>query len=245
MDILTHTVSGLAIGSVAGAYCKKSKWRALFLGGLGGAIPDIDAISLWSKFDMTFGNALALTHSGADIYFGKYWYSHHAITHSLVFAIVLALLVFIANRKNIDKKILAMSFLGAYVLHLMEDMPTPGSTWDGVAFLWPSTSYVGGSGHIWWWNNYDIFLIAFGIFAMNLLFMTFTKWRKLPTYLLILGLISGVFQIFTRGYDFDYEGHSTNFSEKEIMSKEIQAKLLPKPVYDFMVALDNKVPLNF
>ena len=51
MDILSHTFSGMAIGTVAMQFCKggfREKATVLFFSTLGGFIPDLDAISYWS-----------------------------------------------------------------------------------------------------------------------------------------------------------------------------------------------------
>ena len=95
MDILSHTLSGIAIGTVVATFSNKTwkqKASILLAGGFGGCLPDFDAISLWSKFDSTIGRLLNLTHSGNEIYFGKLWYSHHAALHSILAPIFLVLL---------------------------------------------------------------------------------------------------------------------------------------------------------
>jgi len=95
MDILSHTLSGIAVGTVAAAFVRKSrnsaKKKALIIlsGALAGAIPDIDAISLWSGFDNAIGSPLGLNYSGREIYFGKLWYSHHGMFHSLFMGLLL------------------------------------------------------------------------------------------------------------------------------------------------------------
>jgi hypothetical protein len=58
--------------------------------GLGGALPDFDAISLWSGFDKTFGKLFNLSNSGEVIYFSKFWYSHHGFLHSILASVILA-----------------------------------------------------------------------------------------------------------------------------------------------------------
>ena len=97
MDLISHTLTGIAAGTVISSISKK-KWSnkvaIIFFGGLGGAIPDLDAISLWSNFDVSIGELLKLSHSGSEIYFGKYWYSHHGAFHSIVSPIILSFLVF-------------------------------------------------------------------------------------------------------------------------------------------------------
>ncbi len=60
-----------------------------------------------------------------------------------------------------------IGFISGYILHLFEDMPTPSGSWGGVNFFWPSKTYIGGTADIWWWNNYDIFLIAVLVILLN------------------------------------------------------------------------------
>jgi hypothetical protein len=59
-------------------------------------------------------------------------------------------------------------------------MPTPASTWGGVNFFWPFKTYIGGTGHIWWWNNYDIFLIVVAVIIINLIMAIVQNYRKYP-----------------------------------------------------------------
>jgi inner membrane protein len=246
MDILTHTVSGLAVATIMAHYCREDKWKIMGLGALGGALPDIDAISMWSRFDGTFGRLLGLTESGRDIYFGQQWYSHHAITHSLTASFTLAIIVWVFNRKSNFALFRSLAFLFAYILHLFADMPTPGSTWGGVSFFWPSHQYLGGSGHVWWWNNYDIFLIAVTVFLLNGFLLLFKRLKpQWAIYVFLSGLCLGLFQITTRGYDFDYEGHVTDFQKSEAKSLEIQKNLLGDDLYNAMRKFDDAVKVHF
>ena len=85
MDILTHALSGIAVGSVLVTCSKKGLSDKIFVISLscfGGVLPDFDALSLWSGFDQTFGSWFGLAHSGKEIYFSKFWYSHHGLLHS-------------------------------------------------------------------------------------------------------------------------------------------------------------------
>lgn len=185
MDIITHTLSGIVISTIVASLSKKAIWKKgmiVFCGGIGGALPDIDAISMWSRFDSTIGTFFHLAHTGRDIYFNNYWYSHHNFTHSLVGGLIttscllmllsLPVMVWIKyhTRKSLFKRIgvywIAM-FLG-YVMHLVGDLPTPSHTWGGIKLFWPLPMAIGGTGHIWWWNNYDIFLIIGVCCAINI-----------------------------------------------------------------------------
>ncbi len=269
MDIITHTLSGLAIGTVAIQFSDqnaKSKFGLLALSAFGGALPDLDAISLWSKFDDTLGSFFGLKNSGSEIYFSKFWYSHHGFLHSLAAAILIAiflLLVYHFLKISADKssprplvvslrsgRIYWLTFLLAFTVHLVEDMPTPASVWGGVNFFWPSESYIGGTGHIWWWNNYDIFLIVLSVVTLNLIVAvcrTFIQMNAplIAASVLVLGFSIALFQIKSRGFDFSYQGFTQDFQIMEAKSKEIQREILGEELYALMIKLDNKIPLNF
>ena len=76
MDILTHAISGLAAGTAIVGISKKSKignFKILGFSCLGAVLPDIDAVSMWSKFDSTFGKLFHFIYSGRDIYSMKFW----------------------------------------------------------------------------------------------------------------------------------------------------------------------------
>lgn len=269
MDILTHTLSGVAIGTVVAGFSKRGFWNKLGIiatSGIGGAIPDLDAISLWSKFDTTIGKLFGLAHSGKEIYFAKFWYSHHAFLHSafagLILAFIIGLVIHsIETRQkgnsircpitNFNTHSLALtSFLLGFFMHLLGDMPTPASTWGGVNFFWPSKAYIGGTGDIWWWNNYDLFLIAFGVVVLNILILLVSAiLRKnsvgVTLFIFILAASMSFFQIKTRGFDFNYTGHTSNYYEYEQKSKAIQKHILGNTVYTHMLELDRKLSINF
>ncbi|WP_196890029.1 metal-dependent hydrolase [Aureivirga sp. CE67] len=266
MDLISHMFTGLAVGSVLANFSTKNwkhKLSIIFFGGLGGALPDFDAISLWSKFDMTFGKLFQLSHSGKDIYFGKFWYSHHGAMHS-IFAILLFILLFFLFKilfqkkfktKNIlsyfkEKQLIIFAFALGYFCHLLEDMPTPASVWRGVNLLFPSKNYVGGFGKIWWWNNYDLFLIIFSVFSLNILLNFFPNTlkhlkSKIACSIFFFGLILFLYQINTRSVDFSYTGHTKNYQKMEQQSKEIQKQILGTKLYNKMAWLDSKIPLYF
>jgi inner membrane protein len=251
MDIVTHTLSGIAVGTILAMYKKSNK--CILFGGIGGALPDVDAISLWSGFDGTIGKLCGLSHSGHDIYFGKYWYSHHAFMHSLLAAFLVGISVFwickIYKSKNAFSY--GMAVCMGFIMHLIGDMPTPGSTWGGVSFWWPSMQYVGGTGDVWWWNNYDIFLITLAVVIVNLIWLAlgyFLKsqlFYKLGIVVLLTGIGLSAYQIKTRGYDFDYMGFSTDFGAKEEKSLAIQHKILGDKLFNMMQSIDQKIHLNF
>lgn len=268
MDILSHTLSGTAAGTVVAAHSKggfKTKAAIILFGTLGGALPDIDAISYWSKFDATFGRLFGLEHSGRVIYGAKFWYSHHAALHSITAALGLPLLfLFLKSTwlsfkaKNLSpfpaqfkrSALSVAAFALGFCMHLLEDMPTPASVWGGVNLFWPSTTYIGGFGKIWWWNNYDVFLLIVAIIPINLVLHLLHNWFKfrLPMVTKIVfataaGLI--LYQMNTRPVDFSYTGNTHKYGEFESESKAIQKEVLGPKLYHWMEAFDNAVPLNF
>jgi inner membrane protein len=164
MDILTHILSGVAVGSLASSFSKSGwidKLKIIAVSAFAAALPDFDAISLWSGFDSSFGKLFSLPASGREIYSGKYWYSHHAFLHSIpaviLFAGVLGFVFYLFESKIMrgkDRKLLGsirknrivlIAFVLGFLVHLLEDMPTPASTWGGVNLFWPNSSYIGGN----------------------------------------------------------------------------------------------------
>jgi len=155
MDIISHTLTGVAVGTVVSSLSQQNWIRRISIvlfGGFGGALPDLDAISLWSKFDTTIGEYLNLSNRGSDIYFGKLWYSHHAAFHSLLAPLILSIIClavfalfkramsFSQLKENISSnKLTYLAFNLGFVFHLLEDMPTPASVWGGVNLFFPSS----------------------------------------------------------------------------------------------------------
>lgn len=96
MDILTHIFSGVAAGTAVSSFSRKgfgNKLAIISLAGFGGALPDFDVISLWSKFDGTIGALFRLKHTGQEIYSSRFWYSHHGFFHSLSAGILFTLII--------------------------------------------------------------------------------------------------------------------------------------------------------
>lgn len=266
MDIISHTLTGVAVGTV-GATVSNGSWKTkgliILSGGIGGALPDLDAISLWSKFDSTIGSLFNLDHSGKEIYFGKFWYSHHAAFHSVLAPCVLILLSIILRyvfRKDrtasniitsiMKRKYALFAFFFGFMFHLLEDMPTPSGVWGGVNLFFPSTKYIGGFGKIWWWNNYDLVLIILTVIASNLLINILPKpyyYTKIKASLavFVLGSALFLFQINTRKVDFSNSGHTTNYATFEAQSKQVQRDILGEQLFRIMTDIDNKIPLNF
>ncbi|BDD05309.1 metal-dependent hydrolase [Aureibacter tunicatorum] len=261
MDILSHAFSGIACGTVIASYGKnnwKEKASIILAGGLGGAIPDIDAVSMWSKFDQTIGKALGLTASGKSIYVGKFWYSHHGFTHSIL-ASILFTLFFLAiisffKKHSIENtrrnSWMALSFLSGMLVHAIEDMPTPWGAWGGVRLFFPNEMYIGGFGNIWWWNNYDLFLIICAVIFINISIISLPiRVQNLKRFAcsltFMLGLAFGARQITTRPVNFNELNKTQNYMQLEKKSKEIQKEILGKKVYNIMHDIDQKIPFYF
>lgn len=269
MDLLTHVISGVAIGSVVAGFSKKgikTQVGILALSGLGAALPDFDAISLWSGFDRTIGSFFHLELKGSEIYSSKLWYSHHGFLHSFFASVLIAFLsgcfVYVVRSRfkgllfqrlfaNINaQKLFYLGLISGFLIHLIEDVPTPASSWSGINFFWPLTTYTGGTGNIWWWNNYDLFLIATGTVVINGMVMLITHFIKIKakwivTVIFVTNFCFSVYQVKTRGFDFNYTGQSTRFNEYENKSKEIQRRILGDKIYGVMVRFDNKLKINF
>lgn len=263
MDILTHTLSGLAVGTVAASFMKGTigqRLVVLFFSALGGSVPDVDAISLWSGFDTTFGRWFGLDDPGKVIYSARFWHSHHGFMHSLTAAFCLAFLIGLCfsvidkviYRKDTSlfvdlksRRFLLMGFAGGYIVHLLEDMLTPGGPWNGIRFLFPLNTYIGGTGEIWWWNNYDIFLIVLSVLVINL-FLLFVLpsrlqvWRFTSFVLITSFLLVGI-QVKSRGVDFNRGDYSVNEQE----SLQIQQRILGDGVYKPMVRFDKSLKIYF
>ncbi len=255
MDIITHTFSGLLFGSVAAAYIIDNgtkKAKIIISGGIGGCLPDIDAISLWSGFDSTIGKLFHLSLPGHEIYFSKFWYSHHGFFHSIA-AIFGYILIFglLKNLISPSKKFISsnyfelIAFAGGYFIHILEDMPTPSGSWGGVNIFWPSNQWLGGTGQIWWWNNYDIFLIIAFAFLLNLIVLIIasklTFSRPIIQVIFFIAVSFSCYQINTRPVNFNHSG----VLSEELDSLEIQQKILGETVYNMMVEVDEMVKINF
>lgn len=262
MDILTHTLSGFAIGTVM-AGRSTGTWRTktsiILFSGLGGALPDIDAISMWSKFDMTFGQLFGLAHSGKAIYSAKFWYSHHGFMHSLLAAVlgalILGLLFWLFSKRERhssllkvfrDHKLLLIGFMSGFVLHLLQDMITPASSWGGVRLFFPHEIYIGGTGAIWWWNNYNLFLVVVGVLIINLCLLPIfrkdkVRLRKFTAGVFLIGCLCFVWQVVRIGSDFN----GKPYADCELRSKEIQKEILGVSLFRKMEKLDNALIIYF
>ncbi len=260
MDILTHTLSGVAVASVV-ANATKTKFAnkivILATGAFAGALPDIDVITKWSGFDSTFGQWFNLPISGNEAFGARLWYSHHAFFHSLLasilFGLLLGMILYLAKTKSklsrssiLSVLPFVVAFILGYNMHLLEDMVTPGGGWGGVAYLWPSKVYIGGFGDTWWWNNYDVFLIVSGVVFINTILLILGKiqlkrFGAISVLIFALGFTLGVVQIKTRDFNFNARGKV----QKEELSKEIQKEALGENVFYIMEKLDGLIPVAF
>lgn len=265
MDIITHSLSGIAVGTVLAAYSNKNfsdKVFVVLLSGFGGLIPDFDAISLWSGFDQTFGSWFGLNNSGKEIYYSKFWYSHHGFLHSLLAAFLLTVVVLSIIRVTglkkytgfryaiIENRLPLLGFLLGFILHLLGDMITPACVWGGVNFLWPSENYTGGSGQVWWWNNYDIFLIILSVISINILIILLKKPLKnmsfkIASIVFILGFILCNYQINTRRFKYNYIGQTAEYQKFEKQSLDEQREILGERLFRTVNNFDKKLKINF
>ncbi len=259
MDILSHAVSGLAVSTVISSQIKvkfTTKLKFWLTGIFAAVLPDFDVLSLWSKFDQTLGIWLNLQHTGNEIYFSKFWYSHHAFMHSLLAALIFGgtflALGTLFKRKN-DLKIrmcLLTTFILAYSAHLFGDMPTPASVWGGVKLFFPYDEYIGGFGNIWWWNNYDLFMIMLLVVLINVGISIVQEFRSVQIKIISLitfaiGLTLIMIQIKSRPFDFSYEGHTANYLQFEEQSQLLQQEILGTHLYKMMNDFDKKLPFYF
>jgi len=259
VDILTHAISGLALGTViAGISNKKTaeSLKIIGLSGFGAVLPDIDAISMWSRFDSTFGKLFHISHSGRDIYSLKFWYSHHVFFHSIAAALLLTfglgLCFYMFRRKQglslvVKNNLPALiGFFIGFLIHLLGDMPTPSGSWGGVRLFFPLKMYVGGTGNIWWWNNYDIFIIALVVFLINSFILMLWRPLKLKTgkpfiAIFVVGITLMMIQIKTRKFNFNHH----TYQQCELQSKEIQHIILGDKWYKRMTYFDDRIKVPF
>lgn len=248
MDIVTHILSGAVVSSVpAVMLCRRQFTRigVMAFGGFAAALPDIDAISHWSGFDKTFGRWFALSQTGRDIYSDTHWYSHHGFTHSLMAAMLLAFIVWLIMKCRRDKIAIAfvLALFGGHIVHLLGDMITPGGSWRGVRLLYPLNDYFGGWGKVWWWNNYDIFLIT--AIALLIAFILAIVWRTYDRRGVLLTVVLWLAIASTMVFNGSGGFNKGIYSDNEIKSKEIQQGKLPEPIYKAIEWFDRKLPVLF
>lgn len=250
----------MAAGTVCASLSKRSfGQRALIVltGAVAGALPDLDVISLWSGFDDTLGKLLGINHDGRDIYFGKYWYSHHAITHSffasVVCSIALGLLMLFRKSNRVRFAwVYPVAFFFGYQMHLWGDTPTPGSRWEGIMYWFPSSEYIGGWGLTWWWNNYDVFLLLALCILLNWVVAILRNWIKVswvkyvPTLIFVACISTAVSNLLNRGDSYNYNSYErAQFQSFEQRSLDTQRDILGDDLFEMMRKFDESTNLNF
>jgi inner membrane protein len=268
MDIFTHTLSGMAAATAVAALSGRSlkdQFLIICCGAAGAMLPDLDALTRWPDFDAVIGKALDLSRTGRDIYYGHHWYSHHGFMHSLaaaaIFTLAGALLRYLycrlrsgvrsASAVIMNASGFLLAFFFGYLMHLLGDLPTPDAAWNGIRLFWPLSPFVGGFGYIWWWNNYDIFLIFLVGGALNAALIVANRYlkrrllRTAPTLIFLCMICAALFQITHRPARFSSAGNPAGHAEKEHQSLAIQRDILGERLYGIMNALDRKIPIPF
>lgn len=255
MDIVSHTLSGIAAATVVASFsAKKLPAKALILvsGAAGGALPDIDSLSI-------------VIANRADIYTGNYWYSHHQFFHSILAGFLFTFLIFgissigrfySSGEKSFflfwkQKYPYLIAFFCGFMMHLLGDLPTPGGPWEGIKLLWPLRINVGGWGKIWWWNNYDLLLIILLCCFMNSILLVIESILKksffrilLPIVISIIFVLSFlliVYQVNRRSHSFAYQSplKQQDFYKYEEKSLEIQKAILGNKLFYFISKVDS------
>jgi len=258
MNGFTHAAAGVFAATSVMALARRPRpFLAVLVGGLGGVLPDLDAIPGFPGFDRTVGAWLGLP-SGASIYSGGAWYSHRHFTHSLAAALlatgVLALVWLVLSRprrlapdterRDRVEPLALLGFALAWVLHLVGDMVTPGGSWGGVQLLWPHPVMVGGWGLTWWWNNYDV-LLLFGVGgAVNLGLILGRRWvpRRVvrPSAAAVGALVVALVAVQLRGRSYEIEG---DHWEMEARTHQEQIRILGPRLGHTLVQVDQRIPM--
>ncbi|TAE50365.1 MAG: metal-dependent hydrolase [Bacteroidetes bacterium] len=264
VDAIINLTAGVAVATTVAAQhaCRPAqRIKILVSGAIGGLFPDIDSFSVWPVLFGEWGFWQHAAPAGADIYFGKSWYSHLAFMHSLLglflstgaMALLFSMLHTHVFRRS-PNMISALMYLGpytiafalAYLLHLAGDLISPSGIWGGMALFFPAKQYVGGWGLVWWWNNYDLLVILLLCIVFNLA-MTFglpmrsEASQRPPVFMFCLALLWISLQISRRETDFNGQ----NFVTNETLSHEFQESVLGAPVYHQMRKVDEALPFGF
>ena len=110
---------------------------------------------------------------------------------------------------------------------------------------------MGGFGYIWWWNNYDIFLIFLVGGMLNTVLIVANRISKkrllsyIPTLLFLCMIGAALFQITHRPTSFTSAGNPAGHTDKERQSLAAQQDILGERLYSIMVAVDRKIPIPF
>jgi len=262
MDIVTHATSGAVCGAAVALGLRGAPapvLASLVLGGLGGLLPDLDALTRAPGYD-----ALAAAWGlppGTALYFGSRWCSHHHLAHSLAagvgvtvaLALALALGRLLGERQPAEAwwpvLLAPASLLAGFLAHLAGDLVTPASVWGGIQLFWPSPRMVGGWGWAWWFNNYDLLIAQavalLGVLAASLVPRTRPVLaRALPLAVLALDLLACAVLLGLREGDYAYVGHTPDYAALEQASLDEQRRLLPPAVFERCRALDEALPFH-
>ncbi len=270
MDVLTHTLSGLAAGTAVSSFTVKERailrsLPVMLAGMLGGFMPDLDAMSLWSRFDKLFASWHGLNATGKEIYFGRYTLSHHGAMHSMFAGIAWSVLFlalawgirYLFMKENNTAQAIspyvpaAVALFAGYCMHLLGDLPTPGYVWGGIRLWWPASSTSGGLDLIWWWNNYDIFIVVLCAVTANLALCAAAGFSKrrfikfMPAAVLVLMIATSGFMVYCRQYKYNYTSFRKQFADMESKSIEEQRRILGDRLFGIMAAIDRRLPFNF
>lgn len=168
-SIFTHAVVPLILGAAAGRRCISG--RLLFVGAVAAMLPDLDvaALKLGIRYQDAFG--------------------HRGATHSIAFALVLAMLAALAHPLLKSTAWRSAVFVGLAALsHPLLDMCTNGGM--GVALLWPFSE------HRWFSPFRPIAVSPLGVTRFVgsrgvAVMASELYWVWLPTALLSLALVVG------------------------------------------------------
>lgn len=168
-SIITHAAVPLMLGAAAGRRCVSG--RLLLAGAVAAILPDLDVTAL--KFGIRYQDA----------------FGHRGATHSISFALALAVLAALAHPLLKSTGWRSAVFVGLSVLsHPLLDMCTNGGM--GVALLWPFSE------HRWFFPFRPIAVSPLGVTrfmaSRGVAVMTSELyWVWLPTALLSLALVVG------------------------------------------------------
>jgi hypothetical protein len=264
MDVVTQILGGLCVATGVAGMCRcrpAQRVKIILAGGIGGAIPDLDTMTIWPGFDQTIGEWLHLSAPGADFYFGQAWYSHQGFFHSLLGMVLITLLlwrgisyVYARHLRKAPSVSSAFLYLRPYFiafglgfgLHLLGDLFTPAGPWGGIRLFYPLDTFVGGWGKVWWWNNYDIGLIFILGMLMNLISLFFLPMlsvagRYTPIVVFVCSLFLIGHQLNRRTFDYNRPG----YMNREEASLTFQQQYLPSGLYHMMRTVDDHLPVYF
>jgi len=264
MDIVTQIVIGLCVATVVAGicYCRPAQQiKIILMGGLGSLLPEIDSLTSWEYFDQTIGAWLGFSQTGAQIYFGDSWLGHQGFFHSLL-ALVFFTGLFWWMASFLYARIMRaapniwsaggylrpyfVAFALGFAFHLIADLFTPSGAWGGLRLFFPFEVRVGGWGYLWWWNNYDIFLILIGALVINIISqISFSKLSTAGRYMSLAIFSCSILLIGIQIANRDINFNEADYLSREKASHTLQQKMLPPGLYHTMKSFDNGMPVYF